>query len=218
MSDSNQNHLERELKLDLQNKSVFERLLKRFSWQGSPLLQINYFFDTPEGFLRSQRYALRIRNENGLFLLTVKGPKISSGDLVVRNEIECTLHSKMAQDLLNNPNLFFNFSLSPFQWLKEKTEGALKAFSLEQNLSFKNERHPVYLPSKEGSICLELDKTDYGSEKYFYELEAEFLSEDHYQKGRLLIEDLFLQLEIPWKISEMSKYAQGLLLKQKIKN
>lgn len=216
MADSNQNHFERELKLDLQNKAFLDRLLKHFSWQGSPLLQTNYFFDAPEAFLRYHRYALRIRNENGRFLLTVKGPRLSSGDLVVRNEIECPLPSALAENLLNNPNLFFNFSLPPFQWLEEKTEGSLKAFSLEQTLFFKNERHPVYLPSKEGALCLELDKTQYGSEEYFYELEAEFPSEEQYQKGRVLIEDLFLQLEIPWKISEVSKFARGLLLKEKL--
>ena len=216
MSYSNQNHFELELKLDLQNQEALNRLLTHFSWQGPPLLQNNYFFDAPEGFLRYHRYALRIRNENGRFLLTVKGPKLSSGDLVVRNEIECPLNSEIARSLLNNPNLFFNFYFPPFQWLEEKTEGSLKAFSLEQNLFFKNERDPVYLPSAEGTICLELDKTDYGSGEFFYELEAEFPSEEHYQKGRVLIEDLLLQLKIPWKISEASKYARGLLLKQKI--
>ena len=210
MSPSNQNHFEKELKLDLQNQALFERLLRHFSWQKTPLLQTNYFFDTPEGFLRSCRYALRIRNENGNFLLTVKGPRLSSGDLVVRNEIECPLPPETAQNLLKNPNLFFTLGLPPFQWLEEKTE-SLNKLSLIQNLSFKNERHPVHLSSEEGLICLELDKTEYSDGSLFYELEAEFQTEEQYQKARGRIESLFLELGIPWKISEVSKYARGLL-------
>ena len=215
MAHSNQNHFERELKIDLQNPQAFDLLLARFSWQGSPLLQYNYFFDTPEGFLRFHRYALRIRNENGRYLLTVKGPRLSTGDLVVRNEVECPLPSRIAEPLINNPNLFFNFSLPPFLWLEEKTDKALKSFSLMQNLFFKNERHPVYLVTGEGQICLELDKTDYGSKELFYELEAEFPDEEHYEKGRGLIAAVLQELGIPWKISEMSKYAHGLALKNK---
>ncbi len=52
------------------------------------LRQTNLYFDTPDHALRQHQYALRLRNENGELIVTLKGPNQASAGIHQRLEEE----------------------------------------------------------------------------------------------------------------------------------
>ena len=66
---------EKELKIDLINKTNYMTALKFFNNKRKYISQINYFFDTKDNLLRQKKLALRLREENNSYFIAFKGKK-----------------------------------------------------------------------------------------------------------------------------------------------
>jgi len=63
-----------ELKRRLVGPDAAERLLGALDTVVSDVEQVNHVFDTSDRRLKKARYAFRVREEDGRFILTAKGP------------------------------------------------------------------------------------------------------------------------------------------------
>lgn len=87
-----------EIKLAVGAAAVVRRQLAQLGFRVSTArhLEENTLFDTPEGKLRRNRLALRLRVVNGRGLLTLKGPPQASRHYKVRAESETPVRSANA--------------------------------------------------------------------------------------------------------------------------
>src|SRR6185295_12314113 len=70
--------VEREFKLRIPSAAAERELLARLGGtRAAPARQVNHFFDTAERTLRRARIALRLREEQGVFTLALKGPALA---------------------------------------------------------------------------------------------------------------------------------------------
>ncbi len=200
-----------ELKLHLETAADHVRLEKRLRHFSSPDVkeQVNIFFDTEDQFLRNQKIALRLRQEGAIFLLTAKGRKIQTGDLVVRPEIECEISLSEGLSLLQKKKNIAELNHPPLLWIKQQTNRSELCF--HEVLRFTNQRQNFILP--DCSFVLELDHTLYENGTHFFELEVEFQNEADYLPAKKILQKIFNEENLPWKISAQSKYARALTYK-----
>lgn len=199
---------ETELKLNLQNEENFNKLLTYFNFDKKPCEQINYFFDTDFLDLRLNRIALRIRSENNNYILTVKGAKQNHTELAIRPEIEAPITQKQFDLIMSKKISILDLSLPPIDWLLQKIEK--KITRLKYILDFKNFRHEIPIKVNDIEFTIELDKTYFGRNIYSFELELELKNIDHFALIRDYLNTIFSELNIPWLISEKSKFATAL--------
>jgi|SaaInlStandDraft_1057018.scaffolds.fasta_scaffold10970_4 uncharacterized protein YjbK len=187
-------HLEVELKLLIDEKG-HRSLLSHLPQEGPNLQQTNYFFDTPSSELRTHRWALRCREENGQFTLTCKGPSTRNEEgISSRPEIEAPT-SKEVLRKLNDGVCLSEIDHIATQHLSSLF-GDLQVSPL---LHFHNDRRR--LPWHEGVI--ELDhSTCLGSHRYEIELEA---SEADLAKWAPKLEDDLQNWKIPFTRAQDSK-------------
>jgi len=184
---------ERELKFKIPDAESFQRLLQTAAGEKEPpsTVQRNHIFDTPERDLFRSGYRLRLREEDGRWLLTAKGPKIrddSSSESKIEHahpEVESLLSAEAARTLVEGIG-------SPLEALAKAAglDGADRAWAValakrfEQapigHLGmFQNERFRVpwqiLNPSTGESIhcTLELDRTRFPGGRLDHELEVE---------------------------------------------
>ena len=215
-SKQNTSGFERELKLDLDTASNHARLEKRL--RRLPFLgvkeQLNVFFDTKDARLRSQKLALRLRQEVEKFLLTAKGGKLQTGDLAVRPEIECEISVAEGLSLLQKTKSIADLSNPPLTWIEKQTKHSRKDLSLQEILRFTNQRQCFLLEQDDLSLVLELDRTDYGNGIQAFELEVEFQNLGEYLSAKAILQNIFNEENLPWKISAQSKYARALQIQR----
>lgn len=152
-----------EFKLELDAR-LYNEILANCPEVQTEISQENTFYDTNDRFLGNNRWALRIRREGDLYLLTVKGPSHTTPEgIFERIELESPIVPEEAErfrlglDLEQTEilpctylrDLFGNLHLMPF-------------------LSFQNLRRYISVQSMD----IELDKTEIEG-KIFYELEVE---------------------------------------------
>lgn len=202
--------VERELKLDLGSEGAFRRLLEALEWRGHPVMQVNTFFDTREADLRRNRFALRIRRENGGYLLTLKGRRRDCGELVERLEVECRMEEADARAALSGIRPLAAMDYPPLRHLAREFRGPPLRFDLRPICTFTNERHPVTIEGGAGALLLEIDRTAFGKNRVDFELEAEFPDSERYPEQRKFLRNLFRDLSLPWIVSEKSKFQKAL--------
>jgi len=171
--------------------------------------QVNHFFDTTDWALQRAGCILRLREEDGAFVVTAKGPSESTGDEVFtsRLEEEVAVDSARARQILNG-------KLSPLDALKLRHGGehtnltsrlarALGERPLYHVGAFRNERRrigPVTLPGDgpELSVVFELDRTEFPHGRVDYEVEVEIAAGDA-ARCRAALMSLFEKAGIPWR-------------------
>jgi hypothetical protein len=182
-----------ELKRLLSDEAALGRLARaaerRGARAGSPVEQVNHFFDTAAGALRAEGSIVRLREEGGAFVLTAKGDSRISGDVHVRAELECEVAAEEAREIQAGradplASLERELGAQPFLGeLRARTGGA----PLEPSGSFRNHRTRVGpLELGTGEVYLELDRTEFPGERVHYEVELEVPEELVEQAGRLL--------------------------------
>ena len=85
--------MERELKMALQDRGSFERVLQVLGEPDETIEQVNYYFDTEAEFLRRNHATVRVRREKGSILLTLKRGTRKSEGYFESEEIEDLLGS-----------------------------------------------------------------------------------------------------------------------------
>lgn len=157
-------HREIELKLEL-TKNIYKTLLAEFPVQ-KEVKQNNWFLDTDGLFLLKNLWALRIRFEPNMTLLTAKGPAENGTKIHIRPEYEEQITEQVGKELLRGFQLQDRIFL-PCRELIQRF-GNLKVQTL---FNFQNLRSYCLWDK----FTLELDKCTFGKNTWF-ELEIEMRS------------------------------------------
>lgn len=196
-----------ELKYGLVSKddfSLFECFLEQYRCAKKYTLhQHNMYFDTPSLSLKKNDISLRLRKQNGQFLLSAKqslGKKAKH--LSVRLEYEAPIESHIglliAEEKLSAIDAFsFLKVVSADDFLTKKTlylhmKKASKT-GLQIIGSFTNKRVSIPIELLNHQIEMELDHSIYPKDQEFYEVEVEFISETQANFLRPAIKALFRQ-------------------------
>lgn len=158
--------LEREFKLQLPDEAALARLRAEFAGAPSATArQVNHFFDSRAGTLRAARLALRLRDEDGRFALTLKGPRQGGGSVSVRAEEELALAPEQAARILAGercPLAALELGGLAASTLVQAARRTLGAGNLVRLGAFENERTrlgPLQLAADVPALTLELDRT-----------------------------------------------------------
>ena len=187
-------NIETELKFTL-SQSEFDKLVTSFK-----LLKIkrqrNIFFDTVQQDLARARWALRLRDEDGHFFLTAKGPGESHDGMVERIEIEVAIEAGHADALIQGRSAALH-GLAPWQAVQD----FIGARSVHVVLTFENQRR-VFLWK---NWKLEVDEAHCAGQRL---LELEIECEVREKKSLLQdVRQLFASLGIEPRASTHSKLA-----------
>ncbi|MFC4559334.1 CYTH domain-containing protein [Virgibacillus kekensis] len=163
---------------NLLTMNEFNRLLISLPFPEQGKTQINHYFETADFSLKKHDYALRIREKNNKYTLTLKEPHttglLETHDALTKNEVEQWLNG----DFVETENVTDRLKDKGISLEKLKLYGSLKT----------DRRELEY----EG-VLLVLDYSTYcGAEDYELELEAS--SEDI---GMRKIKDILEQFGIP---------------------
>lgn len=173
-----------ELKLQLPDEASLEAVAVAAGGERrAPVRQVNHFFDADGRPLRARGFGLRLRDEEGRFFLTAKGPKgaAKSAALAHRREEEVEIDADTARAILGGAR-------SPLEVLQERLEDeglelvraldeARAGAPLEYLGCFENQRTRIRtkLPSAQGDLDveLELDRTSFPGDRVQFEVELE---------------------------------------------
>jgi|GEM_PF-611964 len=190
-----------ELKLRVPDGQALEAVQK--AARGVPeevVQQINSFFDTRDLVLNEAKYAVRLRQEDGRFFVTAKGPSTESlgGAIASRGEQEVEIHAALAKKIKEG-------EVSPLSPLEGGSEQRRELVARIRKLAggkklirigeFKNERRRigVRLQSPGGPLplVLELDKTTFPDGSVHHEVEVEIPKDLHMEMVKDAVERLF---------------------------
>ena len=180
-------------------------------------LQVNHFFDTSDWALRGHGCTLRLREEEGRFVVTAKGPgeRAADGALTVRPEEEVQVDASRARQILSG-------RLSPLEALRARHGGEDTTLSarvaatvgdraLAHVGTFRNERRrtpPLVLDGPDGplELSLEIDRTEFPLGRVDHELEVEVPAQLA-PAAEAALRSLFGRASLPWR-SAPSKAAR----------
>lgn len=180
------------------NKEEYNQLLIHF--QDYPLtqhIQTNYYFETKDFQLKQNQAALRIRQKNGMYQLTLKQPNPNGPGLL---ETHCTLTDEEA-------NSWISGTIIPKAQIKEALgEMNIDMLSLHYGGELETER--TELPYQETTIVL--DKSYY-NDLIDYELELEATEEGH---GLKIFHSLLSAHQIPKRktLNKIERFYQTIKL------
>ncbi len=174
-----------ELKFAVDGEAAFDVLIRHLDLPArefhSSVLQVNHFFDTQTFRLLERRIALRLREEAGRYVLSLKGPAQREDEVLTeRLEEEARLGPNDALDVLRG-------SFSPRQALAKRLvetnpaalamlDAALGEQELHYVGRFENRRTrlsvPLAIGERDVPLVFELDRTTFG-ERIDHEIEVE---------------------------------------------
>jgi chromosome partitioning protein len=185
-----------------------------------PAEQVNHFFDTSDWALQRNGCILRLREENGGFVITAKGPSGRTVDqtLTHRAEEEVTVDAARARQIMAG-------KLSPLDALLLRHGGQHTTLTSEIAKSlgdrplfhvgaFRNERRragPVAVPAADGEdlhMLFEMDRTQFPHGRVDHEIEIEIRDQDQDPaRCRDALMAVFAEAGILWR-SAPSKAAR----------
>jgi uncharacterized protein YjbK len=187
---------EQELKL-LIDELGFNKLLKGHN-DLNILKQTNHYFDSQTFILKSSGFTLRIREENGEFILCLKS-KIKKTTFVTSDEVSETISNETFTNCLSNPGDIFHL-------FPDETQNALKAALDGNDLQYvgfiKNTRHRFHYKEE---IYFDLDHTEFPNGYQTYELEVEGVKD--VADCNLIMEEL-RENYIKFELNQKSKYER----------
>jgi uncharacterized protein YjbK len=177
-------HQEIELKRLLRGEGAADKLAARLGTAREERRQINHVFDTDDRRLQQKRYAVRLRFENEVPILTVKGPSRGVGaSIAARAEAEATVDRAQADAILaghlDPVSALRQLERDPaYATLWAGLDEARGGAPLRQLGHFENLRRvfPVVLPSGL-RLDLELDRTRFAADRVDDEVEIELSDE-----------------------------------------
>jgi uncharacterized protein YjbK len=196
-----------EIKLNLLDEENYSRLLGHLGVTGKEIRQENYFFDTDRLDLGRAGWALRIRIENDIAAIAVKGPASENPDgLAIRPETTVPLPIQRAARFINRG--FQLQELPPS--LREHLHGYAGNDILKPLLQFANLRTTVDYPTGVDTLALEVDQTIFADESINYELEVELAGIEEYDRVMAVLAALFNKIAIPIVVQKESKFARAM--------
>jgi len=196
-----------EIKLDLQKKDNYDKLIERFGITEKPTRQENYFFDSENMDLSKSGWAFRLRIEENKSSLTLKGTSTRSSDgLAIRDEVEISIPDEKAQKYAENGIRSGNIPNEIAQIIKPIG----KPGDLIQKIYFINDRFRVKFPGDDIDLLFEIDKTEFVDGSIDYELEVELKDQLIYQKALGIIMTFLDSVQIVTVFQKQSKFARAL--------
>lgn len=183
------NAIEIEAKV-LVSKSDYEKLVSTY-WNFESYIQTNYYIDTPDGTLRTEGMALRVREKSGLYETTLKSP-LSQGLL----EKNCAWTKKTFEEFQKGGS-FPDGDIKRFLTMLDIDVSALK---IKTSLSTKR----IDVPYEGGKLSI--DENHY-SGHIDYEVELEYNNE---AEAESLLKGLLEKNGIPFVINKKAKVARAL--------
>lgn len=212
-ADEDAERREVEFKLRVDDARDFDALASTLGTTTSAahaIAQVNHFYDTPTRALRRNGLVLRLREAEGHYVLTAKGPGetvSSDGVLTSKAEEEVEVDEAAARALLLG-------EASPLERLRAGlgTRSPALIRALERTVgdeplrrlgSFRNERrHFGPLPWSVGretiELQLEMDRTEFPGHRVHYEVEMEVAPGGEHL-GKQALESLFQRAGVGWR-------------------
>lgn len=164
-----------ELKFYLPDAAAARALLEAGGDPLGSVVQVNHVFDTPDGDLRSHGLTLRLREEEGRWKVTLKGPTTCVGSARDREELEVSIDPSHARAILDG-------EASPLDALGGagtrstllSRAAGLAGAGVRRRGSFRNHRTRVRaaVPGY-GEAVLEIDRTELPGDRVDHEVELE---------------------------------------------
>ena len=196
-----------EFKFRVEGPEAFEALAVAAGTRPSPpALQTNHFFDTPDRALGMRRYTLRLREEDGRFRLTAKGPSERVANRTTRTEEEIEVSAEEARAIVHG----VHSGLDVLQAQADPRAGEVLATMrsivgtrpLRHMGSFQNVRArlPVRLIVEGRALPLtfELDRATFPGEQVHHEVEVEIGGADVRAVGPAL-HAFFTDAGVAWR-------------------
>jgi len=173
--------LTQEIEIEFKNlltNDEYKKIITCFPFPTEGIIQTNYYFETPNFLLKQHQSALRIREKNGHYQLTLKEPLeeglLETHDKLTKEEAENWIHG--------DPIPQFN------------TSRQLKKMNISpEDLQYYGKLITTRLEYKEGKLTYVLDESHYNNHSDF-ELEIEAPT---YEKGLSAFESILETLNIP---------------------
>jgi len=196
-----------EIKLDLQNRENYLRLIEYLEIRSEASRQDNYFYDSDDWILSKNGWALRLRIEKGQSSLSLKGKTSESANgLAVRTEIEKTISDEVAQNYIREGLNLEGISNK----LSDTIKPILKTDLLTRKLHFINYRHRATYSSHKLELIFEVDRTEFENGATEFELEIELKDRLAYKMVFDNVKLLLESLQIETIIQRESKFARAL--------
>ena len=192
--------LEKEFKLSVTQAQLAR--LRKVGVRGRTLRQTNFYFDVkPSLPFAKHGIGIRIRVENGKYILTVKFPARGRKGMHVKEEHEMSLSARTAKSFLAGRKSLSDCSAKPIRVLRKKA----KALPLDELVCLGGIRN-VRTQRQVGELKLELDAFTIFGKKY-YEAECET---EHSTRDEKALKQLWRELKIPYRPGKISKLARFL--------
>ncbi len=201
-------HIRREIEIKL-NLESFTNYLKLIGFLGKidkEEQQVNGFFDTEDKKLASDGWALRVRAEDRVGLVTLKGMNTADDIASVRDEIEEEIPHGLALEILELKYDVMSLDIEPIRYVKD-TWGDIAVAKL---VHFENNRKVKAFKICDYMYDLLLDTTHFPDGSVDYELEVEVDNEQQVEVVHDYLQKLFTSLQIPFQVQEKTKYARAL--------
>ena len=204
-----------EFKFAVDEEAAFDALIRKLDLPArefhTRVTQVNHFFDTGELALHAAGLVLRLREEAGVYFLTLKGKeqrRSDDGVVTERIEEEVRLAPQVAVDVLRG-------TLSPRdalqQRIQERNPDALRL--LDETLAnhelhyvgqFENQRTklqpvPFTIGPQEVALVFELDRTRFGEERVDHEIEVEIATDVDAGLAHETLSELLASAGITWR-------------------
>ena len=196
-----------EFKFRVDGAEAFAALARTARSAPSPaVVQTNHFFDTPDRALGFRRHTLRLREENGRFVLTAKGPGDRAGVLTSRAEEEIEVQKPEAESLIvggRSPLAALEARADPrARELLATMRAIVGRMPLRHAGAFQNERARLEVAlGVEGRtipVTFELDRTTFPGGQVHYEVEVEIAGAEAAAVERAL-RDFFTKAGVAWR-------------------
>ena len=199
------NEIEFKLRLDgeVELEALARAAERRGARRSGPVEQENHFFDTGDAALRASGIVVRLRREDGRYVLAVKGARVGGedGNVHVRPEEECRVPAQEAEEILQRRVMALASLATSFGAnggaIAERLRDAAQAEELVHVGSFRNLRlrlEPLDIPGG-GALTLELDRTELPGGRVDHELELE-VTEEARAAGQALLGELLREAAV----------------------
>ena len=195
-----------EIKLDLGSFMNYLKLMGFLGQIDSESRQENAFFDTEDRRLAAAGWALRVRAERDLGLVTLKGLRTDVGGAAVREELETVIPRGRAIDCMNLAFDVIHLTVPPVEFVRQQ----FGELALALLVRFDNVRQCKNFRMGDRDYLLEIDKTEFSDGSVDYELEMELPNTDVIEAASDSLRKLFGSLDIPYRPQPQGKFVRAL--------
>jgi uncharacterized protein YjbK len=194
---------EREIKLKIPTPELYKKLVADLPGPEGVVHQRNHYFDTGDGCLVRRGLMLRVRDEDGEIIVTLKGPAKRHGFASVRTEVEEGLQRDLWEQILHGQGALEHLDAAPLRML----EPILGGRTLKLLGWIDNERRIHRLSSGPLDLTVELDRTRFPDGSEEYELEVE-VDRHRQEAAETYLRDILSELGLSWELQSKGKYQR----------